>query len=121
MLLFTHLAAVTLSLLGFIVRGILMLSGSPLLWSKFTKVTPHIVDTVLLGSGIALIFATGFYPTEQPWLMGKILALVLYIILGTIALKRGKTIAIRLIAGILALAVFALMVLMAMSRQIPFG
>lgn len=97
-----------------------MIKDSPLQQSRITKIFPHVVDTVLLVSAIFLVVTTHLYPTEQPWLMGKIIGLIAYIVIGTIALKRGKTKTIRVIAWLLALAVFATILNMAMTRQLPF-
>jgi len=55
------------------------------------RVAPHIVDTVLLGSALALAWAGGFDPLRVPWLEAKLAGLAIYIVLGTIALKRGRT------------------------------
>ncbi len=119
MLLAVHVTAVSLSLLGFVARGILMMRESPLLQSRTAKIAPHVVDTVLLASAIALVFSTGFYPQEQPWLMGKIVGLVLYILVGTVAIKRGRSKAVRVTAWLLALLVFANIVMMAATHQLP--
>lgn len=115
-----HVASVLLSLTGFVIRGFLMLLDSPLLQSKLARIAPHVIDTVLLISGISLIVTMGYYPWEQPWLAGKIILLLAYIVVGTIALKRGKTKLIRTVAFAGALAIFALMLTMARTRQIPF-
>ena len=59
------------------------------------------------------------YPFVEPWLTAKLLALLLYIGLGTIALKRGKTKGIRIAAYVGALATFGYIVAVALTRQ-PF-
>ncbi|MGV6858331.1 MAG: SirB2 family protein [bacterium] len=119
MLLTVHVTAVILSLTGFLGRGLLMIRESPWLHTRPAKVLPHVVDTVLLGSAIGLVFMRGFYPWEQPWLLGKIIGLLLYILIGTVAIKRGKTKTVRVVAWLLALAVFANIVLMALTHQLP--
>lgn len=115
-----HVASVLLSLTGFVIRGALMLLDSPLLHSKVARIFPHVVDTILLVSGISLIVTMGYYPWEQPWLAGKIILLLAYIVVGTVALKRGKTKAIRTVALAVALGIFAVMLMMARTRQLPF-
>lgn len=96
----THLLAIVLSVLLLTVRYILMMKDSPLLQNKFLKITPHVVDTVLLASGVALIFITGFIPftPAAPWLTQKITCVLVYIALGFVTLKLGKTKLIRSIA-----------------------
>ncbi|MGF1546028.1 MAG: SirB2 family protein [Thiotrichales bacterium] len=119
-LLKVHLIAVVLSLLGFLVRGAWMFTDSRLLKSKLTRILPHIVDTMLLVAGVALAVMASLNPLDQPWLAAKILALLVYIVLGTIAIKRGRTKTIRGIAWVLALLVFAYMMWVGHSKQLFF-
>ena len=86
-----HMSMATLTLVGFIIRGIWMMRESPLLEHKLTKVMPHVIDTLLLVSAIVLVLQTGFYPLTFDWVTIKIVLLIAYIVLGTFALKRGKT------------------------------
>ncbi len=101
-----HMTFAGLSFLGFIIRGYWMISGSNILHAKPVKIVPHVVDTVLLVSAIVLVVLTGFYPLKVDWVTLKVLLLVAYIILGTFALKRGKTKASKIICFILALITF---------------
>ncbi|MBD1574309.1 SirB2 family protein [Vibrio sp. S17_S38] len=95
-----HLLSIALSVFLLTLRYILMMMDSSVLHKKWLKITPHIVDTVLLASGIALIFITGFIPftPAAPWLTEKITCVLVYIALGFVALKLGKTKLIRSIA-----------------------
>lgn len=95
-----HLLAIALSVLFLTVRYILMMMDSPLLQKKFFKVTPHVVDTILLASGISLIFITGFIPftAAGAWLTEKITCVLVYIALGFVVLKLGRTKLIRSVA-----------------------
>lgn len=111
-----HMTCVAASLLLFVLRGAWMFAGSPRLASKFSRITPHVVDTLLLASGVALVFITRQYPLQQAWLTAKLVALVIYILLGTIAIRRGRTKAVRGAAFAAALAVFAWMVLTARAH-----
>ena len=115
-----HAGSAALSITGFIARGVLMLIESPRLQSRFARVTPHVVDTVLLASAIALSWRSGQYPFAQSWLTAKLLALVAYILLGTIALKRGRSKAIRATAFALALGTVLYIVSVALTRD-PIG
>ena len=83
---------------------------------------PHVIDTVLLVSAIALAAMTAQYPFVQPWLTAKILALLVYIVLGTVAIRRGRTRRVRIVAWILALVVFGYIVVVAHTRDpFPWG
>ncbi len=115
-----HVITASLSILGFIIRGIWMIQSSSMLQQKWVKVTPHIIDTFLLVSAIALVILTSQYPGPISWLNAKIIALLIYIVLGSIALKYGKTKKIRIMSWCLALIVFAYIVLVALSKNIFF-
>ena len=116
-----HAGLALISLLGFVLRGVWMMRTSPMLTRRWVKVAPHIVDTLLLVSGVTLVIYFQIYPTEQTWLAAKLLALVVYIVVGSIALKRGKTRAIRITAFFGALVVFAYMLVVANTRlAMPF-
>jgi uncharacterized membrane protein SirB2 len=113
-----HMGCAALSGSLFLLRGIWMLRASPLLQQRWVGIAPHIVDTVLLGSALVMVFWSGQYPFAQGWLGAKVLALVLYIVLGAIALKRGRTRRTRLLAFAGALAVFAYIVAVALTRHV---
>ena len=83
------------------------LRGSPLLAHRLTRTLPHVVDTLLLGSAIAMAVMSGQYPFAQPWLTAKLMGLLAYIGFGTVALKRGRTPAIRARFFVLALLAYA--------------
>ena len=116
-----HVLTAVLTLLSFALRGVWMLRDSPMLWRRWVKITPHVIDTVLLASAIALMIQIQQYPGTQAWLSAKVVAIVLYIILGSIALKRGRTKAIRNKAWLAAIAVYAYIVAVALThRALPF-
>ena len=112
-----HIGAVMLSLSLFLLRGTWMLLQSPQLQVRWAKIVPHVVDTVLLASAIALTLTTSQYPFVQSWLTAKVLALVAYIILGSIALKRGRTKSQRAAAFVAALVLFGYIVLVARAHS----
>ncbi len=112
-----HVALALLSLAGFVVRGWWMLQESALLKRPMTRVLPHVVDTLLLASGVGLAVWAALNPLSQPWLMAKLAALVAYILLGTLALKRGRTRAIRTGAFAAALAAYGYMLAVAILHD----
>ena len=112
-----HIVCALLSGSGFIYRGILMLRGSPLLRARLMKIAPHVVDTVLLISAISLASQWGWAALEMPWLLTKIVALLIYIVLGAIALRRGRTKRVRATAWLAALGVFAYIVAVAITKN----
>jgi uncharacterized membrane protein SirB2 len=112
-----HITFAVLSGSFFVLRGLWMLLDAPLLRRRWVKVVPHVVDTLLLASALVLVFWSGQYPFVQAWLTAKVLALIAYIVLGAIALKRGKTKGVRTFALFAALATFAYIVAVALTRQ----
>lgn len=116
-----HITFAVISGSFFLLRGIWMLRSSDMLQRRWVKVVPHAVDTLLLTTALIMVFWSGQYPFDQPWLTAKVLALVAYIALGTVALKRGRTGAVRAGALFAALAVFAYIVAVALTRQVMVG
>ena len=114
-----HMGCAALSGSLFLLRGTWMLRASPMLQLKWVRIAPHVVDTLLLASAIGLALWSHQYPGQQPWLTTKLLALLGYIVLGSIALKRGRTKAQRQAAFAAALALFAYIVLVALTKR-PF-
>jgi uncharacterized membrane protein SirB2 len=112
-----HVTFVALSGLLFLVRGIWMLRASPRLQQRWARIVPHVVDTLLLASAIGLAVVSHQYPGQMPWLTAKVVALVAYIVLGTVALKRGRTQGVRTAAFIGALACFAYIVAVAVTKN----
>lgn len=115
-----HVSSVVVSGCGFLLRGLWMMQGSPLLQRRWVRVAPHIVDTVLLASALALVILTRQYPWAHGWVLGKILALLLYITLGMMALRRGRTPAIRIASTLGAMLTFGYIVSVALTRD-PLG
>jgi uncharacterized membrane protein SirB2 len=112
-----HITAAVLSGSLFLSRGVWMLRDSDLLSRRWVKILPHCVDTVLLVSALILAAWSGQYPFSQPWLTAKVVALLAYIFLGTMALKRGRTRQVRAGAFIAALGVFAYIVGVAIAKR----
>ena len=116
-----HATCAVISFALFFLRGIWSFKDSPIMRQPWVKIVPHIVDTLLLASALVLAFTIGQYPFLDGWLTAKFFGLVLYILLGTIALKYGKTKTVRVSAWFAALAVFAYIVLVAKQHNpLPF-
>lgn len=111
-------AALTISL--FFARGVLMMLESPAVLHPVLRWTSVTIDTVLLTSALVLTTIIRQYPGTAPWLTTKVVLLVAYIVLGSIALKRGRTRAIRIAAFVAALATVGFLVTVALAHQ-PLG
>jgi uncharacterized membrane protein SirB2 len=112
-----HITCAALSGGLFLLRGIWMLRESPMLQWRAAKILPHLVDTLLLASALVMVAWSGQYPFVQNWLTAKVFALIVYIVLGSVALKRGRTKTARVCAFVAALAVFVYIVLVATTKR----
>ncbi len=112
----THIALVLVSFLLFAWRGYLAIDSRYQVTRTRTLLI-HGVDTLLLVCGVSLAVLLGLNPLATPWLLAKIVALVLYVVIATIAIKRGKTRRQRRVAWWLAMVVFAYMVMTAISKS----
>jgi uncharacterized membrane protein SirB2 len=115
-----HVGCAAASITFFCIRGAWMLGAPERLQRKWVRMLPHVVDTVLLVSAIALAVMLRNYPLTHGWLTAKVVGLFAYIALGTIALKRGRTRGIRIAAFAGAIVTFAYIVAVAVTKS-PAG
>lgn len=113
-----HIGLALITFTGFVLRGYWMITEADELRHPVTRVAPHIVDTVFLVSGIVMLLLLSLNPFLHGWLLAKFAGLVGYILLGTMALRRGATRPIRIMAFIAGLAVFAYIVGVARSKSV---
>lgn len=116
MLKIIHVGSVIISGSFFLLRLVWMLRSSVLLQRRWVKISPHVIDTILLGSAIALAVKLGQYPFVDAWLTAKLFALLAYIALGMLALKVAPNYKLRAVSGILAIFVYAYIVSVAVTR-----
>jgi uncharacterized membrane protein SirB2 len=114
-----HLTSIAITLTLFVLRGVWMMTGSAMLQARWARIVPHVNDTLLLASGLGLAVMMQQYPLVHGWLTAKLFALIAYIVLGTVALKRGKTRPRRIAAWFAALLVFGYMAAVAVAHD-PF-
>ncbi|RRJ84821.1 SirB2 family protein [Aestuariirhabdus litorea] len=113
----SHVTLAVLSITFFVIRAFWSVRGSHLLNQRWVKVTPHLVDSLLLACAIYLMISIHQYPFTNSWLTAKLLALLLYIGLGTLAIKRGRTATVRLLSAIMAVLVFGYILGVAINRS----
>lgn len=117
-----HIACVIASFALFFLRGVWMITESPLLQRRWVKIAPHVNDTLLLIAGLSMAFMIRQYPFIDGWLTAKVFGLIAYILVGTIGLKRGKTKSVRIGFWIAAQVVFLYIVSVALTRSVnPFA
>lgn len=116
-----HIASVLLSGVVFMLRGLLIQVGG----NRFALAAPgryisYSIDTVLLVSALLLVTILPWAMFSNGWLVTKLVLVVIYVLLGTYALKRGRTARIRGICYSAALAIFVIIVGIAIAHQ-PMG
>lgn len=116
----THISLAILSVSFFVMRGALMISASPLLATRFFRVAPHALDAALFASALVLAAVVHQYPFVHAWLTVKIVALAVYIVLGSIAIRRGRTLRVRVAAYVAALLVATFIITVARHHD-PLG
>jgi uncharacterized membrane protein SirB2 len=115
-----HIACAILTITLFVLRGSLMLANSAWQRNVVLRYLPHAVDTVLLTTALMLTTVIQQYPFAVGWLTAKVVLLVAYIVLGSIALRRGRTRQVRVVAFVAALATVAFLVSVARAHH-PLG
>jgi uncharacterized membrane protein SirB2 len=115
-----HIAAVVASGSLFFVRGLALHAGARWPMAAPLRYLSYSIDTVLLTAALMLVTIIHQYPFVQGWLTIKVLLLVIYVVLGTFALKRGRTRAVRIGCWLAALVVYLFIVTVARAHH-PLG
>ena len=112
-----HQSAVALSFAGFLARGLGMIADAAWIRGRAARTLPHIVDTILLASAIGLVWLLGVNPFGVPWLTAKIVGLIVYIVLGSVALRYGRSRRTRVAAWLAAMVTFGYIVSVAVTKD----
>ncbi|MGR4066417.1 SirB2 family protein [Halomonas sp. LR3S48] len=112
-----HMTTAVLSIAFFIVRAWWSVREVTLLQRRWVRILPHVNDTLLLVLGLTLMIMLSMWPHQHPWLAAKLLGLFGYILLGTVAIKRGRTPVTRALAALAAVVVFCYMLGTALTKD----
>lgn len=115
-----HISCVLISGCLFALRGVATLRGAHWAMARGVRYTSYGIDTVLLLAGVSLAVRSHQYPFAAPWLTAKLVLLGVYILLGSLALKRARTVPLRIVCLVAAIAVLLLIVSIAITRN-PLG
>lgn len=116
-----HMLTAILSILGFVLRGFWAWRMPRMLEKKAVRIVPHVIDTILLLSAIGMLLIYRWNPFAFDWLVVKIVLLVVYIGLGLVTLKPWFDARVRTVTFIAAVAVFAWIYAVAITRvPVPF-
>ena len=115
MIKYIHMLLVVLSFAGFAGRVIVAEINPHVFKQKWIRILPHVIDTLLLLSGIALVFIGSWFSADYGWIIAKFIALLFYIGLGMLAIRsQGK---IRWLAFTGAVLCFLYIARVAVSKQ----
>ena len=115
-----HLTFVTCSGLLFIVRGAAVLAHHRWPIKSFWRILSYLIDTGLLATGLMLIGLLAIDPVSSLWLGVKLLLMLVYIVLGSFALKRAKTVAGQRLAYVGAVCLLLFIASIALAHH-PLG
>ena len=115
-----HITLVTLSVALFTVRGLGVLAGQAWPMAGWARGLAPVIDSLLLLAGGTLWWLLQLNPTQNHWLLAKLVLLIVYIVLGTLALKRAPTRGAKALCFVAALAVVGFMASIAVAHH-PLG
>jgi uncharacterized membrane protein SirB2 len=112
-----HMSCAGISYALFVLRGVWRFTGSPIADRRWTRVVPHVNDTVLLLAALAMAASLAPFPGYHPFLAAKLGGLILYILLGVTAFRWAQGRSARLAAWLAAQAVFFYIVAVALTKS----
>jgi uncharacterized membrane protein SirB2 len=115
-----HIAAVLTSGGLFFLRGLVLHLGGRWAMAAPLRYLSYTIDTILLTAALMLATILHQYPFVHGWLTVKVVLLVVYVVLGSYALKRGNTRNARILFWLAALAVYAFIISVARAHH-PLG
>jgi len=115
-----HIACAMLTGVSFFIRGIWMIRGSRWLSTRAVKIVPHVIDTLLLSSAVAMLVSYHLNPMAHGWLLAKIIALVLYISFGMLAFRFARQKCHKIAFWLLALLTLGVIYYLAINKHLPF-
>ena len=119
-ILFVHILAISLSGCLFALRGLGVLASARWPQAAPVRYLSYSIDTVLLTAALMLLTILPGAMFANGWLTVKLVLVVIYVVLGSFALKRGRTPRMRAICFVAALLVFASIIGIALAHH-PLG
>lgn len=109
----THLLFAALSIVLFYVRAFARIKNLGFAKNKVLFISSHSVDTLLLVSAVALAITLGLKPSQQPWLLEKIILVIGFIGCGIVLARQS---ALKAQLSLLALATTILLAIGYLAR-----
>jgi len=115
-----HVTCALLTAVSFTVRGIWMMQDSPRLKQRYARILPHLIDTLLLLSALLLLWQRDIKPEVHPWLLAKLIVLLVYIALGMAAFRFGQSRCQKITGWFMALAALGCIFGFALTKRVAF-
>lgn len=115
-----HVAAVLVSGMLFALRGVAVQAGARWAMAAPLRYLSYAIDTTLLTAALMLLTILPGALYANGWLTLKLGLLVVYVVLGTFALKRGRTRGMRAVCFVAALLVYGYIIGIARAHH-PLG
>lgn len=115
-----HMALAAISVALFAARGVGVLAGGRWPMTALVRRTSVAIDTLLIGAGGSLWWMLSLHPLRQHWLGVKLLLILAYIVMGSLALKRAPTRATKAVAFAVALACVASVAVLALTHGVIY-
>ena len=113
----THISLVLVSGALFTLRGLAVLQGQPWARRRAVRMLSYGIDTTLLGAAVLLLVILELNPLLTPWLLTKLVLLLVYIVLGSMALKRARSQQHRLYYLLASLLCYGFMLSVALTHS----
>lgn len=115
-----HVAAVVVSGLLFVLRGGAVLAGARWGMAAPVRYLSYAIDATLLTAALMLLTLLPTALFANGWLAAKLGLLLFYIVLGSFALRRGRTLRARVLCFVAAVTTYAAMLGIARAHH-PLG
>lgn len=118
---FAHISFVAISGSLFVYRYLLLNLRAERPLPRALKVLPHVNDSLLLACAIGMLFISQMNPFATPWLLAKIVALLIYIGLGAMCMRATPGSRRQTVSFVVSIAVFGYILLVAVTKQAILG
>lgn len=112
-----HATCAGISFIGFFLRGLGKIRHAAFMQQRWVRIAPHLIDSTLLITAIAMVILSQQYPGATGWINAKIIGLLVYIGLGTVVIKANVSDRTRTMVWLAALITFIYIIGVAIKRN----
>ncbi|MDE2614126.1 MAG: SirB2 family protein [Burkholderiales bacterium] len=111
-----HVTFVSISVALFVARGVAVQMRSRWPMRAAVRRVSVVIDTLLISAGGLLWWMLSLNPLRERWLGAKLLLVVVYIVIGSFALKRAPTLGAKAGAFVASIVCVALVAVIALTH-----